>query len=398
MSGRPPIRGDRPWHGILSPNEVHSRTIRARATNPNTEDGYVTLDFDGLPSIGRYASIPWMWASFPSPGQGAWGRYMPFHNDMVKVSFDYDDTAHIVGFDVKGESPEVADGHAGCPKVRRASASGTLPLYHTLKSGEFDFMSIGGAYVFGSATGQLLMQGGPTTIVLTKSTNSIRTEAAQHVQFSGTSLIRYGQVRRKLAGSPGEVAGFPTLPNPAAIWNPDGSLSEYQIQVNKNVSGINVPMTRFALGAVTSDSGVPEISTSTGVLRRFVLEVFDSAGLTKVCALEGDAAGSVAIVAHTAPAFTISMPLATVSIKAPDIELGLVPTGGAVEGATLGVSLTTAIAKLTVALTPIIANGSVPRPALTSELATVATALEGFVADLAQAVTIATSKSVKVQV
>jgi hypothetical protein len=388
---RPPVKGERTWYGVVDPKGVHDRTIVAIVANISADDGFITLDFDGLPSSGRPATVPWLWASFPVQGQGAWGRYMPFPTDVVKVSFDYDDSPRIVGYDTKANSPDIADGKAGWPKIKRAAASGTLPRFQPLKSGEFDFMSIGGAYIFGSATGQLTLAAGPATITITKSTNALQTEATQYTLGSGYNKIRFGQVRRTSPTSPGEVAGTFNLPDPTAVWNPDGSASEFQIQLYKTIGAVATAAARMAMGTVTSDSGINETGTDVSGNRKFVLEVFDPTGLVSLGHMEMVNDGSVAFGSALATAFKVNMPSATAEVKTAHVNLGLAPSGGAVEGATLGTVLKVVNTVFEAALASVPAAGGPP-----AQISALCAALKTWADGIATCIQQATSNTVKV--
>lgn len=301
MAGRDLSPGENPYGNILDPKGVHDRTIRCLVHGVDNKNGFVTLEMDAFPSVGRYATVPLLWASFPDPahGLGAWGRYMPFQQDCLKVSFDYDDRPHIVGYDVVGNSNKenVADGRAGWPQARRAQEAGKLPFFKPLESGEYDFMSIGGAYIKGSSLGQLLLAVDDTNITVDGSTTSINGEAIEYKFTSTGCVIRYGQVRRALPPPfVGEVAGTVTQPNPLALWNTDGTKNEFQVEINNLLPIIGpspaIPVARFAIGNVSTSIG-PDLSSSVVPSPRlFALETFDPTGLIKTFMFESDLAGN----------------------------------------------------------------------------------------------------------
>jgi hypothetical protein len=315
---------DNTFNDMLNPNAVHNRTLRCYVLDVESTEGFIRLKHDGMPGQGRSASIPWLWASFPDPTteggkrKGAWGRYIPFKNDLLKIGYDWDDKIHVLGYDTKYYSSNTSANQCGWGQITTESA-GDNPLvlsqFRTLKSGEYDFMSIGGAYVFGSDKGLLHFEGGPSQLNLTKSNNSIDSIAQAYQITSQASQIRYGQVRR-----------FSPVPSPfgvgeiaAAPWNPTGAFVEHQILLQQLVMPSPVPLAvvRHAMGNVTTNppigGGIPEISTTTGQLKRFTFEVFDAAsGLIPMYQDEVDMLGSQTVQASTATQFNVLYPLGTV--------------------------------------------------------------------------------------
>jgi hypothetical protein len=290
--------------------------------NVDCADGFVRLKHDGMPGQGRAASIPWLWASFPDPAtegskrKGAWGRYIPFENDLLKIGYDWDDKIHVLGYDTKYYSENTSADRCGWGQITTHSA-GDNPLvlsqFRVLRSGEYDFMSIGGAYIFGSDKGVLHLEGGPAQLNLVKPDNSINSIAQAYQITSQASQIRYGQVRRfNLTPLPamGDIA--------AAPWNPTGEFVEHQILLQQLVTPSPVPLAvvRHAMGHVTTNppigGGIPEISTTTGQLKRFAFEVFDSTGLIPVYQDEVDTSGSQTVSASLATQFNVLYPLGTV--------------------------------------------------------------------------------------
>lgn len=315
------------WNSIMDPQAVHNRTLRLWCMNVNSPEGYVRLKFDGMPGQGREANVPWLWASFPPPAVkggkifGAWGRYIPFEGDLFKVSFDYNDMMHIVGYDTKFSAPNTSAPGSGWGQIT-AAAVGDDPLllsqFRVLKSGEYDFMSIGGAYIFGSDKGLLHMEGGPAQLNLIKTTNSIDSIAQAYMHTAQAATILYGQVRRfNAAPSPFGVGYIAMAP-----WNPDGSAIEHQIFLQKLMVGVSVPVkvVRHAMGDVTTNpplplgGGIPEISTTTGSLKRFAFDVFDAAGVLSVYSDEVDMLGSQSVLAPTATQFNITYPTGTIAL------------------------------------------------------------------------------------
>lgn len=318
---RPSVPGEGDYSNIMDPMSVHNRTLRVWIMDVVSDEGFVTVDFDGQASAGRPASIPWLWASFPTPtaeGQkryGAWGRYIPFKGDLLKATFDWDDKMHIVGYDTKYHGSNVSGWECGWKQITDASI-GDDPLllsqFRTLQSGEYDFMSIGGAYIYGAADGTLHLEGGPAQFNLVKADNSFNGIAQAWKSTADQSAIRYGQVRR-----------FSVTPTPFGVgdiaippWNPDGSYVEHQVLLQKNLAGVAMPVARLAIGNVTTNlpmgGGAPDISTTTGQIKRFALDIYDESGVLQLYNDEVDMMGNQSVSAPTATQFNVAVPLAAV--------------------------------------------------------------------------------------
>lgn len=432
--------------GIIDPEGVHNRTIRCFVGHVDTNDGFVKLDFADLPSAGRFATVPPLFASFPDATHQAWGRYMPFENDILKVSFDYNDRPHVVGYDVIGNSEQlkIADGRVGWPIMSQAAKDGVLPMFRPLNSGEYDFMSSGGAYIWGSDDGQLLLAANETSLTISKAATSIEGDAAEYLFGSYPSMIRFGQVRRPLATAPDEAAGTTLTPNPLARWNTDGTKNEFQVEVNYMPTGTLpvLSVSRFAMGHVATDLG-PDLA-ATGAPRRLAMETWDISGVNKNFIFETDNLGSchvkvglnnsVEVIAastlkvgtsHT-ETFGASLDTtvgtsyklkvggntdisgtgavkvtsaASITLTAPTVAIGATPAGGILNGDRLA----TALAPLTAMAASLAAAGlsmSTPPlsavPVLHGELGAQLTIIATALQDILAAIPVATSKTVTV--
>lgn len=295
---------------ILNPGGVHNRTIRAFVDTCDSANGTVKLDQYGFPAVGREASLPWLWATFRSKNETAWGRYIPFDGDVLKVSFDYDDTPHIVGYDVIAGDPtkSVGTGWAG---LRKAQEEDQVPDFFTLNPGEFDFKSVGGAYIFGSDTGQLVLQGGGAEISIDKSSNEISADAKVHTENSGPSYIRFGEVRRPLPVVMTET--------PIGPWNPTLTAQEFEVSLQYSDGVLSHDVARFGIGNLATDLSV-ELA-NTGLPKMLAVELYDPTGTTQTFNFEADANGSVSMSAPTATELNVTYPIATININGAQIIL-----------------------------------------------------------------------------
>jgi len=260
---------------LANVKETHHRTLLSQVTAVDTENGAVCLTVRGMPSGGRWATVPVLWASFPQGAGPAWGRYMPFESDIYKTTFDFDDTIRLVGHDLTANddtvSPQVADGRVGWPSIaQKAGGNSDDPTFagfqdfRALERGEYDFMSTGGAYVYGNNVGQLYLAGGATNFIMVDRVQSeIHCSTDTYIWEShGYADFRMGVVKRSLPTSPGEsvVYSRPTGLEPI----PD---QEFTATLNNSApGGLSYKIAQMSIGAVTTAAGTPDL-TGTGVKR-----------------------------------------------------------------------------------------------------------------------------------
>jgi hypothetical protein len=182
---------------------------------------------------------------------------------MLKVSFDYNDTLRVLGYDVIAGRPDVANGKVGWPQLRKQYESCTAGTnderpqfanFTTLNPGEFDFMSSGGAYIFGNNKGRLRLSGGPASITLIKNEFKIDSRAQQFQFVADDTTLRIGQVRRDR----------PDGTNKPLATDTAGSLKEFNVAVKSSTP--TLPLATFRLGDVAGDV-VAELSSSGNPLR-----------------------------------------------------------------------------------------------------------------------------------
>lgn len=380
--GRPTIPGDTTLRDFLDPEGVKDRTIHAGCADVDTRNGIIKVKFDGHGSNGRFTNIPLLWASFPERGRGAWGRYMPCKNDRLKITFDYDDSIRAVGYDVLAGKQGIADGRVGWPQINDAVEAGVLPYFPELSEGEFDFMSIGGAYVHGSDRGVLTLTGGLfAQLQLDPDGATVLGTARQYKLGAGVSTVTLGEVRRLDPTSAQDVSIGP--------WNPSGLEQEFQVKVSKSVGGVESKQARFAIGGIASDVAI-EIGAN-GSPRRMVLETFDTAGVAPLMTMEADSTGafdltSVVQIKYTAP---------IIDVAGGQVKLGTAPTGGVLNGASFGSGASTA-ETATKAKLKSLKMGWVGGNPTYADLTALSAVIEQYVSAITSAVQSATSKTVMV--
>jgi hypothetical protein len=178
LYGRRDIPGDSGLHNVFDHRNVLNRSVRAQIVNVDAKNGVVVIDYENIPSGGKYITVAPLWMSFPDAkvGNPAWGRFIPHEGDLVRVSFDYDDQPVIIGYDIIASLPDEADGFAGWPALNKQyedaiggnDDKAKFAKFIPLKSGEYDFMSSGGAYIYGRDEGTLYMAGGRISVLLSK--------------------------------------------------------------------------------------------------------------------------------------------------------------------------------------------------------------------------------------
>lgn len=294
MSGRRPIPGDKGLAIAMEQRAVLNRTIRAQVTNVDSKNGFVKLTYDGLPSGGRHATIEPLWMSFPSSGRPAWGRFIPQESDMVKVTFDYDDYAKITGYDVVANRADIADGRSGWPELAAqyekfiSGENDDRPQFAnfiSLNPGEYDFMSSGGAYIYGNNAGRLYMAGGPVSISIIKNEMRILSRSQLSTTIADDSEMRFGQVRRADAQGNEKVISSDT----------NGALKEFNVSVA--ASSPKATLGVFKLGNVVDDTA--EVQSSQGNPLRMLLQVYTDAS-SKTYEMSVDKLGNMSIESSSA--------------------------------------------------------------------------------------------------
>ncbi len=243
----------------LDQKSVLDRTIRAQVRSVDAENGIVILIYENMPGGGKYTTIKPLWISFPDAkiGNPAWGRFIPQEGDLVRVTFDYDDRPVIVGYDIAAELADVGDGLSGWPALQEqyksakdSSAPGNkakFAQFTPLKPGEYDFMSSGGAYVYGNNQGRLYLAGGNVSVTLIKNDLRISQRAQLLTHSADNCELRFGQIRRT----------NPTNQLEEKISaDSAGAFKEFSVVVKKTVSSSETQdLATLKLGNVVDETG-----------------------------------------------------------------------------------------------------------------------------------------------
>ncbi len=277
---------------VIGQRHVLDRTIRAQVRSVDAENGFVILIYENMPGGGKYTTIQPLWMSFPDPkiGNPAWGRFIPQEGDLVRVSFDYDDRPVIVGHDISAESAKIADGLSGWPALNeqyKISKGANAPTskakfaqFIPLKPGEYDFMSTGGAYIYGNNQGRLYLAGGNVSVTLIK--NDLRiSQRSQLISHSADNCeYRFGQVRR---------TDTATQLDKIVSSDTNGVYKEFSVVLKRTVDAqTSMDVSTFKIGNVVDDSGSV---TGPSNPYRFLYQAFGSSG-SEVCKMAIDNLGN----------------------------------------------------------------------------------------------------------
>jgi hypothetical protein len=273
-----------------------SRVVSGQISDVTPGDGKVTVS--SLREAGSFpVTISPLWFSAtPSspitaanpnpPPKTAWGRYMPMGNEHVEIGYHNDDTPYILGYNITATEDE---SRAGYPALRKLQEQGAVGYagFRRLKPGEFDFKSVGDAYMHGSAFGTMFIAGGQAFIRLDKQAYRIDSKASEYKFISDTSELRVGTVFRKV--NPTDAVETAVPPTGTNI-----SFKEFLVDLNDSIAGFAAPQSKLKIhgGDILTSTNTPELSSS-GAPLRFRMSVGDVANATEAFKLEIDALGNI---------------------------------------------------------------------------------------------------------
>jgi hypothetical protein len=307
MSGRVPNPGEKDVFSLIDQRAVKNRTLRAQVTAVNYENGVVTFNLDSSPAGGKVATVAPLWASFPMGGGAAWGRYMPQASDILKVSFDYDDSPRIVGYDIAAEKDGMTFGRVGWPalaslhnravgdpstKINVTDSKGNTTQvsiakygqFVPLRPGEYDFMSSGGAYIHGDENGRLYLAGGTVSVSLVKNDQLIEQYSQCWNHHADDCIFRFGQVRR-----PDPVDTI----DKTVLLDQSGTFKEFSVRLKNTITpGTSLDLATIQLGNVVVDSG-QSTEKLNGIDIGFLLRTFNTGA--QVFQMAADTSGNCQI-------------------------------------------------------------------------------------------------------
>ena len=185
---------------------------------------------------------------------------MPIGSEIVHIGYRNDDSAVILGYDITATTN---NDRAGYDLLSTAKNNGVAAYasFRELNPGEFDFKSVGDAYILGSAFGTLLLAGSQAFIRLNGQAYRIESKASEYNFKSDVSQFRVGTVFRKIEGNDEE-----------AVPKAGGSYKEFLVDIadSDSITGIaiNPSKVRLHLGDILDDDlFIPEQSESNKDLR-----------------------------------------------------------------------------------------------------------------------------------
>ena len=268
-----------------------SRVVLGQITDVIPQDGKVNAS--SFKEAGSQPmTIPPLWFSATptnprdskSPPKTAWGRYMPMGNELVEIGYRNDDTPCILGYNITATEEENRAGYPVFRKLQEQNAVG-FAGFRRLKPGEFDFKSVGDAYMHGSAFGTMFIAGGQAFIRLDKQAYRIDSKASEYKFISDTSELRIGTVFRKLKVTDAVETAVP----PTGI-----SYKEFLVDLNDSIAGVAAPQSKMKIhgGDILTSANIQERSDS-GAPLRFRMSIGDEANITEAFKLEIDALGNI---------------------------------------------------------------------------------------------------------
>jgi hypothetical protein len=255
--------------------------------------------------------------SFPKLGQGgsqgaAWGRFIPQETDIVRVSFDYDNSPYIVGYDVIANKDRVGWSELHDQYERSKDSNdperSKFSKFTPLNPGEYDFMSSGGAYIYGNDRGRLYLEGGSVSMSLIK--NDLRLAArAKLTQYTSDDCeFRFGQVRR-------------AQPDGSESPSGDGSPKEFNVALKKSIPGGSpTAISDLKIGSCYDDAGTEITNSKSGSATRFLYRSYSDAGAQSL-QLQIDKIGNVEMLAPDASTFEIDFGSGTLHAKVTDMAV-----------------------------------------------------------------------------
>ena len=179
--------------------------------------------------------------------KSSWSRYMPDVNDYVYVAFSPKGEARVIGMaSMPGFLEEVSTLAGGSQKSKFPYGD-----YVTLKPGEWDQRSSGGAYISGSRDGTLLLSAGPLAqLRLIKQSEEARGKCGLWDFASEGSSVRLGDIKRTLPTAPYKESDVSDLDVTAP--------KEFKVSLQTPL-GLLISDSDF--GGVRNSLGVPVVST-----------------------------------------------------------------------------------------------------------------------------------------
>lgn len=263
MGGRAMMPGEAHPRDLHDDRKWHDRVELAEIGAVDTRNGVVDLE---VLSTGKPAKCTIALGGLTVKGpESSWRRYMP-GKGHAHVGHDQNNQPFILAPAAVGEAETYNSGEsqehkvAGYARMRERRDKGLLGFteWFDLKEGEWHDRSSGGASVFGSATGELVLAAGLTGVTLDKQRFELELEAGMIVVNSEASSLRLGDVKAK---------AFPT---DLEEVSPLGSGKAWHLHVEHQAPfGVSLQGTYDEEAGDVRDGLVPRFGPTPAVVTRY---------------------------------------------------------------------------------------------------------------------------------
>lgn len=220
-----------------------SRAHLAQITDVNVAKGTCSaITLEGNAIVRKDLEIPVLWHSIQgvrengqltSAFRSSWGRFVPSKNDFVYLDFNPKGQAVITGM---ATLPARKQGDTGQQEALKSTADYPeekfrSSAYTSIKEGEFDFLSSGGAYIHGTDTGLLFLGNALSSVEIDRLTASVKATASHFSLSTGSQYslsatpiestkLRIGEVRRIIPStSPVSLIKPTAIPGAQEEWS-----------------------------------------------------------------------------------------------------------------------------------------------------------------------------------
>jgi hypothetical protein len=221
--------------------------------------------------------------------KSSWQRYMPQKHDYVKLTYRTDGHAEIVcmamygGIKEKEKKSAQGQTYAVLKEMNASKNYFGLRDFRPLKQGEWDMRSSGGAYIFGSNKGRLILRSGMSQISVERQQDEIRQVTGLLKLKTTNSELRFGNVKRTSASDPLKEEGKPE--------NAPGQ--EFSVSLVA-AALVPLPIYEHKAGNVYDSLGI-EVMSSTGKSLRSQTIAYDDTGVIEVLKTTVDSVGNTSV-------------------------------------------------------------------------------------------------------
>lgn len=279
-------------HGLQDEQRWNSRIHVGQVVHVDEEAGTVDVHISGLSEIVRCVIA--LGGISVQGAHSSWMRYMPQVHDFVKVGFGPDNVPECLGAATWGHKVTTTsrsrglnrDGYLAVSTAAEDRPAGLGP-FRVLEQGEWDMRSSGGAYIWGSRAGTLLLSAGPIATEVDREAREVRS-TTPHTRITDDGCdLRFGDVKRTV---PPDFAPRTVASNPTGAAAP----KEWRVEVGKATPvGAYLTFYRDEGGDIRDSLGLPELHSQSEFPLRYRKTTYDPTGLFETFTFEVDTAGNV---------------------------------------------------------------------------------------------------------